>query len=154
MLTLEAPAGVRAKLVIAAGNPSRGDDAIGPLLAERLDALGLPEVEVLADFQFQVEHALDLIGRSTVVFVDASASGAIPFSLTAVCARADRSLTTHALSPAAVVSIHQRLLGAAPRSFVLAVRGYAFDLGAPLSAAARSNLDCAMAALLDLLERA
>ena len=51
------------RLVIGIGNPSRGDDAIGPLAVERLEALALPGVELLTDFQLQVEHALDLIGR-------------------------------------------------------------------------------------------
>lgn len=152
MLTLDAPAGVRAKLVIAVGNPSRGDDAIGPLLAERLQALGLSEVEVLTDFQLQVEHALDLIGRRTVVFVDASASGAAPFALAPAAAAADASFTTHALSPAAVLSCYRRIKDAeAPRAFVLAVRGYSFGLGDVLSDAAARNVDRALDALVDLL---
>jgi hypothetical protein len=46
-------------LVFAWGNPSRGDDALGPLFAERIEALGLPGVECLTDFQLQVEHALE-----------------------------------------------------------------------------------------------
>lgn len=152
MLTLAAPAGVCSKLVIAVGNPSRGDDAIGPLLAERLEALGLADVEVLTDFQLQVEHALDLIGRRTVVFVDASASGAEPFALAPVSARADASFTTHALSPAAVLGCYGRLKDDdAPRAFVLAVRGYSFGLGQRLSDAARPNLERALAALVGLL---
>ncbi len=34
-------------LVFAVGNPSRGDDAVGPLLAARLEAADVPGVEVL-----------------------------------------------------------------------------------------------------------
>ena len=37
-------------LVFAVGNPSRGDDAVGPLLAEKLAAADVPGVEVLVDF--------------------------------------------------------------------------------------------------------
>ena len=36
-------------LVLATGNPSRGDDALGPLLAERLEDAALAGVEVLVD---------------------------------------------------------------------------------------------------------
>ena len=32
-------------LVFAVGNPSRGDDAVGPLLAARLEAADVPGVE-------------------------------------------------------------------------------------------------------------
>ncbi|MBL8482901.1 MAG: Ni/Fe hydrogenase, partial [Rhodocyclaceae bacterium] len=44
--------------MFAWGNPGRGDDALGPLFAERIEALDLPGVECLTDFQLQVEHAL------------------------------------------------------------------------------------------------
>ena len=33
-------------LVFAVGNPSRGDDAVGPLLAARLEAADVPGVEM------------------------------------------------------------------------------------------------------------
>ena len=73
-------------LVLAWGNPSRGDDALGPLLAERLLAhAGAPSlvgrVEVLTDFQLQVEHALDLVGRERILFVDAALDLAEPFTV-------------------------------------------------------------------------
>jgi hypothetical protein len=38
-------------LVLAVGNPSCGDDAIGQALAERLEAAALPGVEVISGFQ-------------------------------------------------------------------------------------------------------
>ena len=65
--------------VCAAGGPSRGDDAGGPLVAERLEVADVQGVEVLVDFQLQVEHALDLAGRERVIFVDACADAVAPF---------------------------------------------------------------------------
>ena len=67
-------------LIFAYGNPSRGDDALGPLLLERLQALNLPHVETLTDFQLQVEHAYDLQGRERVLFIDASVSCTAPYA--------------------------------------------------------------------------
>ena len=90
-------------LIIGIGNPSRGDDAIGPVAIERLGALGLPDTELLTDFQLQVEYALDLVGRREVVFIDAAASGPAPFSFQPAAPVADASATSHALSPAAVL---------------------------------------------------
>jgi len=148
MLTLDAPARVAPRLVIAIGNASRGDDALGPLLAERLAALDLPGVEVLTDYQLQIEYALDLRGREEVIFVDAAFAGDAPYALQAVVPRADASITTHALSPQALLEGYCRLTGApAPAAAVFAVRGYAFDLGAPLSAPAAANLEAAWDAL-------
>jgi hydrogenase maturation protease len=152
MLTLAAPAGVAPRLVIAVGNPSRGDDAIGPLIAERLEALGLAGVEVLTDYQLQIEYALDLRGREEVIFVDASARGDAPFTLAPLAARRDPSFTTHALSPQALLEGYRRLTGEAPpRARVLAVRGYEFALGAPLSRDAAENLERALGALVSQL---
>jgi hydrogenase maturation protease len=136
-------------LVLAVGNLSRGDDALGPLLAERLEAAGLPGVEVLTDFQLQVEHALDLVGRERVIFVDAGTGTPPPFDLAPVSPAADFLHTSHALSPAAVLAAFVKVRGEAPPpAFALCVRGDRFELGEPLSAFARANLDAAWPALL------
>jgi hydrogenase maturation protease len=140
------------RLVLGIGNPSRGDDAIGPLAIERLQRLDLPGIELLTDFQLQVEHALDLIGRREVVFIDAAASGAEPYSFCAVQPAADASATTHALSPAAVLAALLRISEEPPPpAFVLAVRGYDFELGTALSETAARNLDAAMEMLVSRL---
>jgi hydrogenase maturation protease len=144
--------GVAARLIIGIGNPSRGDDAIGPLAIERLEALHLHDAELLTDFQLQVEHALDLVGRREVVFIDAAASGVEPFDFGPENPRADASATSHALSPAAVLQAFLRVTDEPlPAAFVLAVRGYDFELGAPMSAAAARNLDAALEMLVSHL---
>jgi hydrogenase maturation protease len=135
-------------LVLAVGNPSRGDDALGPLLAERLVAAMLPGVEVIIDFQLQVEHALDLVGRELVIFVDAGTSIPPPFVLEAVEPAAEFLHTSHALSPPAVLATYLRVQGEAPPpSLLLCVRGESFELGEPLSAPAARHLEAAWAEL-------
>jgi hydrogenase maturation protease len=142
-------------LLIGIGNPSRGDDALGPLAIERLEALGLANTELLTDFQLQVDHALDLVGRREVVFIDAAASGPEPFSFEPVIPAADASAITHALSPAAVLEAYQRVTEAPlPAAFVLAVRGYNFELGATPSVTAAANLDAALQMLMSRLKAA
>jgi hydrogenase maturation protease len=155
MLSLRAPAGAAPVLVLAVGNPSRGDDALGPLAACQLAALALPGVEVLTDFQLQVEHALDLLGRRLVVFVDAAVTGPAPFEIRCLAPAADVRHSSHSLSPAAVLDTFRRLTGAPPPpSKLLAIRGHTFELGAPLSAAAAANLVAALAAVRPLLSAA
>ena len=136
-------------LVFAWGNPSRGDDALGPLFAEAVEALALPGVECLCDFQLQVEHALDLCGRARVLFVDAALDGAVeggkPFQLTPLAPARDASFTTHAMSPRALLQVYLELEGRAPPpSWLLAIGGVAWDLGQPPSAAARAHLELAL----------
>jgi hydrogenase maturation protease len=140
---------VRPLLVLAVGNPSRGDDALGPLfldaLAARLDAAGLAdEVELLGDHQLQVEHALDLVDRARVLFVDASADAAAPCTLRPAVATPGAGPSTHALAPGAVLAAAIGLGHAPPPSWVLAIRGEQFALGAPLGPTARRHLDAAV----------
>lgn len=146
-------------LVFAYGNPSRGDDALGPLLIEALERQrnsgSLAGVELLTDFQLQVEHALDLIGRERVIFVDAAASGPEPFAFERLAAEAETGYTTHAMRPGAVLAVYQRITRAPPPSaWLLAIRGYAFGLGAPPTAGALANLAAAERFLLDELSAA
>jgi len=147
-------AGGASKLVVAIGNPSRGDDALGPLLATRLEALALPDVEVLSDFQLQIEYVLDLTDRSEVVFVDASVASPAPFTFTLLVPARDASYTTHAMSPASLLDAYPGLVGGAPpRASALAIRGYDFEMGAPLSERAAANLEAAFPALVERLRR-
>jgi hydrogenase maturation protease len=132
------------RLIIGIGNPSRGDDALGPLAIERLAALGLPGVELLTDFQLQVEHVLDLRGRREVIFIDAAVRGPAPFEFRPVVAGADTSLSSHALSPGALLHHYAHLYGAPPAAHVLAIRGECFDLGEGLSETAAEHLEVAL----------
>ncbi|HEY6897824.1 MAG TPA: hydrogenase maturation protease [Rhodocyclaceae bacterium] len=133
-------------LVFGWGNPSRGDDALGPLFVDAVEALALPGVECLTDFQLQIEHALDLKGRQRILFVDASAAAAAPFHVGPVAVLRDESFTSHAMSPAAVLQTYLDVEKASPPpAWLLAIRGTDFELGAPLSGEAAHNLAAAIA---------
>jgi hydrogenase maturation protease len=132
-------------LVFGWGNPSRGDDALGPLLIGRIEAMQLPGVECLTDFQLQVEHALDLHGRQRILFVDASLKAAAPFTAEPILAARDASFTTHAMTPQSVLQVYRDLEDQdPPPCWLLAIRGERFELGEPPSEAARRHLEAAV----------
>ncbi len=135
-------------LVFGWGNLSRGDDALGPMLVERLRAEYALDtrVECLDDYQLQVEHALDLLGRRRVLFIDASLTCGAPFEVTQLQARRDASFSTHAMSPQSVMQVFLDLHGTAPPPCtLLAVRGASFELGDPPCADALANMGAALA---------
>ena len=142
-------------VVFAWGNPSRGDDALGPLLAERLQqwpAVRAGEVALVEDFQLQVEHAMDLGGRDLALFIDAASGLDSPFVFSAIVPRLQPTHSTHAIAPESVLAVAAEVLGEAPPpAFLLAVGGESFDLGAPLSPAAQANLEAAWSWLGELL---
>lgn len=146
-----------AVVVFAVGNPSRGDDAVGPLLLDRLAgwiaAEGrAAEFELVGDFQLQVEHALDLNGRRLALFIDAGVNTPAPFCFRELSPDSPvLTHTSHALSPEAVLAVHRRVEGREPPpAFVLAVRGEDFELGAEPSLAAIAHLEAAWLHLLRL----
>jgi hydrogenase maturation protease len=132
-------------LVIAVGNPARGDDGLGPALLERLAAEGLEDVELLLDFQLQVEHALDLVGREAVLFVDAT-KAAVGVQLSPVAPAEALPALSHALTPAGVLHVARRLGQEVPDAWQLAIEGEAFGLGEGLNPAAQARLTAALTA--------
>lgn len=143
-------------VVFAWGNPSRGDDALGPLLAGRLAAHLAADAEpaavLIEDFQLQVEHALDLKGRRLALFVDAASGLDAPYAFAPLAATMRATHSTHALPPENVLAVAVEVLGEAPPpAYLLAVGGRSFELGAPLSEAAAANLEAAWTFLRALL---
>jgi hydrogenase maturation protease len=137
-------------LVFGWGNPSRGDDALGPLLVERLQrhaqaTLPPGRLDCLTDFQLQVEHALDLVGRERVLFVDAAQDLDQPFAVRNLCASRGAGISSHALAPDAVLQVYQDLHGQPPPpATLLAIRAQTFGLGEAPGAAALADLALAL----------
>ena len=98
-------------------------------------------VDLLTDYQLQIEHAVDLEHRQLVIFVDASVSSPEPYGYQELQAERDESYTTHAMSPAAVLDVYRQISHCdPPQTFLLAIRGYEFELGQDISEQARVNL--------------
>ncbi len=135
-------------LVFGWGNPSRGDDALGPLLVEQLAGLAQKSsgrLECLTDFQLQVEHALDRVGRERVLFVDAALGLQTPFEVRSVVPAPGASFITHALAPEALLQVYRDLERAEPPPCtLLAIRAQRFELGEALGEQALSDLALAL----------
>lgn len=136
-------------VIFAVGNPSRGDDAIGPMLHGQLEKWLKNEnlsdhFDLIEDFQLQIEHVLDLQGRELALFIDAGAHTPGPFTFRRITPATGIAHTTHELPPEAVLQVFvQTECVAPPPAFVLCVRGEQFELGESLSAAADRNLQVA-----------
>ena len=104
-------------VVLAWGNPSRGDDALGPEFlraAEGIAPRGGPSVEFVTDFQLQPEHALDVAGRDLAPWWSGTSAGS---SRTRACCTATSTTTpTSACSDAAPRSSRRSRMPRARRS--------------------------------------
>jgi hydrogenase maturation protease len=141
-------AGPAPLLVFGWGNLSRGDDALGPLCINHLRAAFAHDarVEFLDDYQLQVEHALDLVGRERVLFIDASVAAQAPFEALPVAPAQDASYSTHAMSPQALLHVYTQLQGTPPPPCTqLAIRADHFGLGEAPTPQALAHLGHAQA---------
>lgn len=154
MKSTEPSSNISPILIFAYGNPSRGDDALGPAMFEllennkektsELDRVDWTRVDLLIDYQLQIEHAVDLEQRECVLFIDAGVSAAAPYEFYRLQAERDSSYTTHAMSPVAVLDVYQHInQRESPPSYMLTIRGYEFALGQHMSEQAELNLQLA-----------
>lgn len=141
-------------LLIGYGNPGRGDDGLGPALAGRIAALGLPGVTVEIDYQLTVDHAAMIAAHDLVILADAAIGLAGPFRLSRVAGR-PAGLGSHQVTPEAALSLAGLLYGVRPPAWTLAIAGTAFDrIVEGLSPPAQDALERAAARLGPLIEAA
>jgi hydrogenase maturation protease len=148
-------------LLIGIGNPGRQDDGLGPALVERLAGSRPPERSVVqiaggtADtfwaYQLNIEDAHLLRDYEVVVFTDACLEGDGPAAMGPIEPAAAIAFTTHEMSPASVLALGEELYGETPRAFLLAIRGYAWEMEEGLTAESVPNLDLAESLLREFL---
>jgi len=128
-------------LLLGIGNPGRRDDGLGPALAEAFERLAIPGLSIDAGYQLQVEDAAAIAEHRIVVFADADAAGAEPFSFLRVKPVRGLSFSSHSLEPSALLALAEEALGARPEAWLLGIRGYEFgELAEGLTDRARDNL--------------
>lgn len=132
-------------LVIGYGNPGRGDDGLGPALAERLESLNLPQVTVDSDYQLTIEHAAMAAEHDVVVFADAALDAEALFYFKPIAAAQGESFSSHSVSPAGVLLLAQSCFNAHPEGYLLGIKATSVDrFEEGLSEGARAALEAAM----------
>ncbi len=131
-----ADGGAPAVLVIGVGNPMRGDDGVGPAVAQRLRESGLSAVDHAGDGAVLLELWDD---RDHVIVVDATASGRPPGTITRIdahetpVARGVFHHSSHEFGVAEAVETARALDRLPGRLAVYGIEGETFEAGAGLS---------------------
>jgi hydrogenase maturation protease len=146
----DAPHASSAKIVIIGfGSPIRGDDAFGPLVADRLAReIDTPQVEVLSRHILTAEMAEIVQGASLVVFIDAATIGTVG-QLEERCLTPRRDVSeaiAHSVDARGLLAWTEALFGHAPPAILLSTRAvtlqYAhYQLSPAVEAAVRPTLD-------------
>ncbi len=124
-------------LILACGNPLRGDDGLGGWMAAQVqEKFTRSQVEVVALQQFTPELAEPISTADTVIFLDCSVKtepGTVLLQRMEPAEKLPR-LITHHMQPATLLRLSQELYGRIPRqAYLITVGGKSFKVGAQLS---------------------
>ena len=131
------------------GNPGRQDDGLGPMIIDKLDKESIEGITTDSNYQLNIEDADNISESDIVIFVDASIDADEPFSFERIEPSAEITFTTHAMSPESVIALCGDIYGRIPETYVLAVRGYQWEMFEGLSEKAMDNFNEAYQFLLE-----
>lgn len=126
-------------LVIGYGNRWRGDDAVGPLVAEAVAGWGERGVEAIVVRQLLPELAPQIAQARRILFVDASEVASVTTGSPLLPAPASR-VPGHLLSARDLLGWTVALFGMCPPAWLLTIPARRFETGAALSPEAQAGV--------------
>ena len=114
-------------LVIGYGNTLRGDDGVGPCVAEVLEKLQLPGVRTLACPMLTPELADPIARAAKVIFVDAAVDAPNEVQWRKLEPNETSQLMAHAADPRTMLALSRDVFGRVPEAWWLTIP--AVDLG-------------------------
>jgi len=139
-------------LVIGYGSTLRGDDAVGPEVADRVGARQLDGVQVVTCHQLTPELSDPISRVQRVIFIDASLDlpdGTVRVSR--VFPEASHQVMVHTASPAGLLHLARSVFAACPTAWIVEVPVAEMGIGEQLSPVARRGVEEAVDRVLDLL---
>ena len=132
-------------LVIACGNPLRGDDAVGPTAADIVSSWQTPGVKVLTVHQLVPELIDEMQQVRRVLFIDAATNtDDRAFQSGVVEAKKSRRFFGHCETAANLLALLHELGGRTPDARFVSISALSFDHGKELTESAKSNMQAAL----------
>jgi hydrogenase maturation protease len=138
-------------LVIGYGNTLRGDDGVGPRVAEAVEALHLPGVRTLVCQQLSPEHADPIALADTVIFVDAAVDAPDEVQLRRLEPGDTPQLMAHAADPRTMLALSRDVFGHVPQAWWLTIPVEKMEFSEDLTPAAQRGLAEAVRKIQSLL---
>jgi hydrogenase maturation protease len=134
-------------LVVGYGNRLRGDDGLGPMVADIVGTWNLPGVEVRTVHQLVPEMAVVLAQVERVLFIDAAMPGRIEgnFACAEIMPASQNAYVLgHHETAAHLLRLTWMLAGRVPQAWLLSIAACSFDVGANLTVVAHERANDAM----------
>lgn len=137
-------------LIIGYGNELRGDDGLGPRVADAMATMNLPRVRTIACTLLTPELAQAISQARIVVFVDACIDSPEGLQLRQIEPNDSSQIFAHAADPRTMLALSRDVFGRVPQSWWLTIPAFNLDFSRQLSPRARSGLADAVKRLLVL----
>ena len=132
-------------LLIGIGNSGRGDDGLGWLFLDRIKEMYPGCFDLEYRYQLQVEDAALICNYDEVLFTDATVE-VIPKGCALKPCEPARSyyFSSHMQSPEAILYLAETLYGKSPKTLIMQITGYEWELGNKPNKIALINLGKAL----------
>lgn len=140
----------RGILVIGYGNTLRGDDGVGPRVAEAVEKLNLPGVRTLICQQLSPEHAEPVSQARLVVFVDAAVDAPREVQFRKLEPAGSSQLIAHAADPRTMLALARDVYGHVPDAWWLTIPAMKLDFSEELTPEAQRGLEEAVEKIKEL----
>jgi hydrogenase maturation protease len=119
--------------VVAYGNTLRSDDGVARRLAEELEELALPQIQVISCDLLLPELAEAVSRAERVIFVDAEVNSTEPVRAHKLVAAESSQLMAHHASAAVILALARDVFGRMPEAWLVTIPGSNFGIGEELS---------------------
>lgn len=140
-------------LVIGYGNTLRGDDGVGPRVAEAVAAMNLPGVRTLVCQMLTPELADQISQARVAVFVDAAVDAPNEVQLRKLEPNETSQLMAHAADPRTMLALARDVFGHAPQAWWLTIPAVKLDFSEDLSPEAQRGFAQALDLVRELANR-
>jgi hydrogenase maturation protease len=120
-------------LVIAYGNTLRSDDGVARKVAEELEELALPQMQVISCDLLLPELAEPVARAEQVIFVDAEVNSKEPVRAHKIVAAESSQLMAHHASATIILALARDVFGRVPEAWLVTIPGREFGIGEALS---------------------
>ena len=134
-------------LVYGYGNPGRQDDGLGVKLTETLEKWitdnHYSQIRTDSNYQLNLEDVATISAYDLVIFADASKEDVPDFRFEPLEASDRVEFTMHAVSPAFILHLCNKVFNHQPRAYLLHIKGYEWEFMENMTGKAGTNLKAA-----------
>lgn len=136
-------------LIYGFGNPGRQDDGLGPAFAEMMndwcEKNTSEGISTDSNYQLNIEDALEISEYDIVIFADATTEDSVSdFNFDVLDpSKAEVKYTLHAASPAYILGLCNDLYNKFPKTYLMRIKGFEWDIKEGLTIEADNNLNMA-----------